>query len=53
VLERSGFAITVLVFISFDITERKLLNKIKYLILHLHCNVSNMKIRLMLGCNSV
>jgi len=53
VLECSGFAFTVLVFILFNITERKLLNKIKCLILHLHCNVSNMKIILLLGCNSV
>jgi hypothetical protein len=53
VLERSGFAITVLLFILFNITERNLLNQIKCLILHLHCNVSNMKIRLLLGHNSV
>lgn len=41
--------------ISFycNITERNVLNKIKCLILHLHCNVSNMKIRLLLGRNSV
>ena len=36
VLERSGFAITALVFILFNITERNLLNKIKCPKLHLH-----------------
>jgi hypothetical protein len=53
VLERSGFAFTVLVFILFNITERNVLNKIKCLILHLDWNVSNVKIRLLLGHNSV